>query len=60
MTPIGCNSSELRTGPSETEIRKRLTLEEEKDKRSFTTVNSDSHFTETKYLLSALDLEEQQ
>ena len=60
MTLIGYNLSELSTGPSETEIRKRLTLEEEKDKLAFTLIDSDSHFTETKYLLSALDLEEQQ
>ena len=60
MTPIGCNSSEICTGPSETEIRKRLTLEEEMDGLTSTTVDFNSPFTETKYLLYALDLEEEQ
>lgn len=58
--PIHCNSSELCTGPSEMEIRRRLTLEEEKDEIASATIDSNGDFTETKYLLYGLDLEEQQ
>ena len=46
-------------GPSELEIRKHLTLEEEKERISSTTVHSGDDSTETKYLLCGLDLEEQ-
>ena len=47
-------------GPSELEIRRRLTLEEEKDDAASTTIDSSDEFTETKYLLYGLDLEGQQ
>ena len=48
------------SGPSELEIRRRLTLEEEKDGLAFTVVDLCDDFTETQYLLYGLDLEEQQ
>jgi hypothetical protein len=47
------------SGPSELEIRKHLTLEEEKDSIASATIHSSDDFTETKYLLYGLDLEEQ-
>jgi hypothetical protein len=47
-------------GPSELEIRRRLSLEEEKDKAASTTIDPSDDFTETKYLLYGMDLEEQQ
>jgi hypothetical protein len=47
-------------GPSEMEIRRRLTLEEERDNVASATVDPDDNFTETKYLLFGLDLEERQ
>lgn len=46
-------------GLSELEIRRRLTLEEEKEELVSTEVDSNDNFTETKYLLYGLDLEEQ-
>ena len=42
------------------EIRKRLTMEEEKDELAATVLDSSDAYTETKYLLYGLDLEEQQ
>ena len=48
------------SGPSELEIRRRLTLEEEKDEVTSVTINSIDDFTQTKYLLYGLDLKEQQ
>jgi len=49
------------SGPSESEIRRRLTLEEERDAAAAsTTIDSVDDFTQTKYLLYGLDLEEQQ
>lgn len=42
------------------EIRRRLTLEEEKDEIASATIDSNDDFTETKYLLYGLDLKEQQ
>ena len=48
------------SGPSELEIRRRLTLEEEKDAVASTMINSSDDFTTTKYILYGLDLEEQQ
>ncbi|KAF9777691.1 hypothetical protein BJ322DRAFT_1114826 [Thelephora terrestris] len=48
------------SGPSELEIRHRLTLEEEKDDTSSTAVDPSDDFTETKYLLYGLDLEQRQ
>ena len=47
-------------GPSESDIRRRLALEEEEDELSSATVDTDNTFTKTKYLLHGLDLEEQQ
>jgi hypothetical protein len=53
-------------GPSESEIRKRLTLEEEKEEKeekatvASSAITSSDAFTKTKYLLYGLDLEEQQ
>jgi len=47
-------------GLSELEIRRRLTLEEEKDELTSAAIDSSDNFTETKYLLYGLDLEEQQ
>ena len=46
-------------GLSESEIRRRLTLEEEKESFASATDSSDES-TETKYLLYGLDLEERQ
>lgn len=46
-------------GLSESQIRKRLSLEEEEALASAAVVPDDD-FTETKYLLHGLDLEEQQ
>ena len=54
------NSAQLHAGPSEIEIRRRLTSEEEKDELTSATIDADDDFTETKYLLYGLDLEEQQ
>ena len=54
------NSPDLCTGPSESDIRKRLTLQEEKDELASAAIEADDVFTETKYLLYGLDLEEQQ
>jgi hypothetical protein len=48
------------SGLSEFEIRRRLTLEEEKEELVSAEVDSDDSFTETKYLLYGLDLERQQ
>ena len=48
------------SGPSESEIRMRLTLEEESDGLTSTVIESVDDFTETKYLLYGLDLEERQ
>ena len=45
-------------GLSESEIRRHLTLEEKDDLTSAETDSGDN-FTETKYLLYGLDLEEQ-
>ena len=42
------------------EIRRRLTVDEEKDEVTSATAVSGGDFTETKYLLYGLDLEEQQ
>jgi len=47
------------SGPSELEIRRRLTLEEEQDEAMSTAIDSVDGFTQTKYLLYGLDLEEQ-
>ena len=47
-------------GPSELEIRRRLTLEEEEGEVTSTMMDSSDKFTTTKYLLHGLDLEEQQ
>jgi hypothetical protein len=47
-------------GPSEMEICRCLTLEEERDHVASATVDPDDNFTETKYLLFGLDLEEWQ
>lgn len=44
-------------GLSESEIRRHLTLEEEKENLADTRVDSDDEFTETKFLLYGLDLE---
>jgi len=52
--------SEQHTGPSESDIRKHLTLEEEKDGLAFAIIDGDDAFTRTKYLLFALNLEDQQ
>lgn len=46
-------------GPSELEIRRHLTLEEERDELDSAALNSSDNFTETKYLLYGLDLEDQ-
>ena len=52
------------SGPSELDIRKRLTAEEEKEQLASTAaeswVDSADNYTKTKYLLFGLDLEEQQ
>lgn len=48
------------SGLSELEIRRNLTLEEEKEKATSPTLDSSDEFTKTKYLLYGLDLEEQQ
>ena len=48
------------SGLSESEIRRRLTLEEERELLASTVVDSDDYFTETKYLMYGLDLKEQQ
>ena len=53
-------SSKHHAGPSELEIRRRLTLEAEEDELASAVVDLDDTFTETKYLLHGLDLEEQQ
>jgi len=51
----------VRSGPSESEIRRRLTLEEERDAAAAsTTTDTVDDFNQTKYLLYGLDLEEQQ
>jgi hypothetical protein len=42
------------------ETRKRLTLEEEKDELNSAPIDPSDDFTETKYLLYGLDLEDQQ
>ena len=51
------------SGPSELDIRKRLTAEEEKEQLTSAAAeswaDSNDDYTETKYLLFALDLEEQ-
>ena len=47
-------------GPSESEIRKRLALEEEKEEVASAAPNPGDDFTETKYLIYGLDLEERQ
>ena len=51
------------SGPSELDIRKRLTAEEEKEQLASTAAeswaDSASDYTETKYLLFRLDFEEQ-
>jgi hypothetical protein len=47
-------------GPSESEIRQHLSLEEEADEVASKKIDSTVDFTETKYLLYGLDLEEQQ
>ena len=48
------------TGPSEAEIRQNLTLEEEMEEITSSKIDSTDSFTETKYLLYGLNLEEQQ
>ena len=48
------------TGPSEAEIRQHLSLEEEMEGIASTKIDSTDSFTETKYLLYGLDLEERQ
>jgi len=53
-------SSKWQAGPSESDIRKRLTLEEEKDGVDFAIDDGDDAFTRTKYLLFVLNLEDQQ
>lgn len=54
----------LRQGPSEFDIRNRLTVEEEQDQIASAAIDSwtddDEDFTEMKYLLYGLDLEGQQ
>ena len=47
-------------GPLELEIRRHLTLEEEKDDLASALTDPKDDFTETKYLLYGLDLKEQQ
>ena len=47
-------------GPSELEIRRRLTLEGEHDELDPIAIDLNGDFTETKYLLFGLDLEGQQ
>ena len=42
------------------EIRRQLTVEEEKGELASAALDSSDSFTETKYLLYGLDLEEQQ
>ena len=46
------------SGLSESEIRRRLTLEEENSMVDSPVIDSDDDFTATKYLLYGLDLEE--
>ena len=48
------------SGRSESEIRNRLTLEEESDRLASTVIESTDDFTETKYLFYGLDLEGKQ
>ncbi|KAF9780638.1 hypothetical protein BJ322DRAFT_1023868 [Thelephora terrestris] len=48
------------SSPSESEIRRHLTLEEERVELNSPVPDSDDDFTETKFLLYGLDLEEQQ
>lgn len=53
----------LNSGPSgfsESQIHQQLSLEEEEQGLTSTTAGSEDVFTETKYLLYGLDLEEQQ
>ena len=47
-------------GLSESQIRRNLTLEEEKENITDTTIDSGDEFTETKFMLHGLDLEGQQ
>jgi hypothetical protein len=47
-------------GLSESQIRRQLTLEEEKEDITDTTIDSGDEFTETKFMLHGLDLEGQQ
>lgn len=54
------SSIHILSGPSELEIRRLLTLEEEKDEAASTAADPVDGFTQTKYLLYGLDLEEQQ
>ena len=56
---IAATPNSVLPGPSELEIRRRLTLEEEGEVASTATDSSDK-FTKTQYLLYGLDLEEQQ
>jgi hypothetical protein len=61
-TPTACSSPlsfNLSLGPSESEIRRHLTLEEERVELDSPVPDSDDDFTETKFLLYGLDLEEQ-
>lgn len=64
VCPVGCFLSPLfnskPTGPSEAEIRQHLTLEEEMEEIASNKIDSTDSFTETKYLLYGLDLEERQ
>ena len=46
------------SGPSELEIRRRLAMEEEKDEVASGAIDSIDGFTQTKYILYGLDLEE--
>ena len=50
----------LPPGPSELEIRKCLALEEEKEEIVSTIPDPGDDFTEMKYLIYGLDLEERQ
>ena len=59
LSPVP-SSSKRQVGPSESDIRKRLTLEEEKDGLAFAIADGDDAFTRTKYMLFALNLEDQQ
>jgi len=47
-------------GPSESEIRNRLTLEEEMEDLASIAIDSDDKFTMTKYISFGLELEERQ